>query len=168
MQNKRWGVPLLQLLCKDFTLSFNTSVLVNNLLALKAFRTFLNNYKQHEMPKKAIRERLRLWLERKLVAFIGESLRKTSRQRFLVELAKNLVETHAQKVMSELMSDNDAKTAFATLKDAPVGVFALLYIVQHPHLLSEVRSAKELFDLISQTELTVALLKNPREEQSYK
>lgn len=149
-------------------LTFNTSVLVNNLLALKAFRTFLNNYKQHEMPKKAIRERLRLWLERKLVAFIGESLRKTTRQRFLIELAKNLVETHAQKVMAELLVDDDAKRAFATLKDAPIGMFSILYIVQHPHLLSEVKTARELFDLISQTELTVALLKNPREEQSYK
>lgn len=149
-------------------MTFNTSVLVNNLLALKAFRTFLNNYKQHEMPRKAVRSTLRNWLERKLVGFLVKSIPMVSRQRLLLGVAKGLVELKATSVMTELVQDEDAKKAFASLKDAPVGMFSILYLVQHPHLLAEIKSAKELFDLISETELTVALLKNPREEQSYK
>ena len=149
-------------------MNFSTSVSVNNLLALKAFRTFLNNYKQHEMPRKSIRGFIRTWLERKLAVFIGECLRHSSRQRFLVELAKTLVEKKAVETMTELLNDPDAQTAFMSLKDAPVPMFAVLYLVQNPHLVMTLKTAKELFDLISETELKVALLKNPREEQSYK
>lgn len=147
-------------------MNFSTSVSVNNLLALKAFRTFLNNYKQHELPK-PIRGTLRNWLERKLVDFLALSVAKLSRQRLLLALAKVLVEKHATKIMTELVQDRDAQTAFASLKDAPVGMFSILYLVQNPHLLAEIKSTKALFDLISETELKVALLKNPREEQSY-
>lgn len=149
-------------------MTFNISVLVNNLLALKAFRTFLINYKQHEMPRSVRLNGLSRWFERKLINFLAVSVRKLSRQRLLLALARVLVENHATKIMTELVQDDDAKRAFASLKDAPVGMFSILYLVQHSHLLAEIKSAKELFDLISETELTVALLKNPREEQSYK
>lgn len=149
-------------------MAFNTSVLVNNLLALKAFRTFLNNYKQHEMPRGIRKNAIIRWFERQLVDFIALSTSKISRQRLLLALAKVMVEKHATKTMTELVLDTDAQKAFMSLKDAPVGMFAVLYLVQNAHLLTEIKSAKELFDLISETELKVALLKNPREEQSYK
>lgn len=149
-------------------MTFNTSVLVNNLLALKAFRTFLNNYKQHEMPRGLRKNVIVRWLERKLISFLGSCLRKVSRQRFLIEISKNVIENHAAQIMAELLRDDDAKKAFMSLKDAPVGMFAVLYIIQNPHLMGNGKTGKEIFNLISETELTVALLKNPREEQSYK
>lgn len=91
-----------------------------------------------------------------------------SRKRLLTEVATSLVELKAVEIMTELLNNEDAQKAFMSLKEAQPGMFAILYLVQNPARLAEVKTGKDLFAVLSQTELDVALLKNPREDNVYK
>ncbi len=116
-------------------LSFAISVAVNNLIALKNFRTFLFNHVQHN--------------------------RTTFVERWLVERAKGWIERRAWLEIRGLMLDPMAQVASVTLNDVDAAFFAVLYICQYPQTLGNCSSGKELFDVLSQMELEFARLKRP-------
>lgn len=145
------------------SLSFGTSVAVNNLIALKAFRTYLINYKQHEMPRGKRANWFVRWLERMAISLLTRSLWISSRQRFIIGFAKSIIEAQALKTVADLIVDPDAKKASVSLKDVEPAMFTMLYLVQNPYLLADVKTGTELFAIISQLELEFALIKHPRE-----
>ena len=145
------------------SLSFGTSVAVNNILALKAFRTYLINYKQHEMPRGKRRGRISRWIERQVIGWLTKSLWISTRQRFILDFVKTVIEAQALKTVADLLVDSEARKASVALKDVEPSMFAMLYLVRNPHLLADAKTGTELFAVISQLELEFALIKNPRE-----
>lgn len=122
-------------------LSFSTSVAVNNLLALKAFHTFLFNYGLHESPswlEKMTIPKLRLWVETKAMFFLGQ-----------------------------LQADDEAAKASVTLNDVTSDFFAVLYLLHHPELTVEIDGGKDLFMLLAQMSLEFEKVKKPRTEAGY-
>lgn len=122
-------------------LSFGNSVSINNLLALKAFHTFLFNYGLHEKPS---------LLERQFIPYL-----------------KSWVERRAQHTMAELLIDESAKSASVALNDVSAGLFGVLYLVQNPYLLKEVATGQELFLLLSQMELEFVKIQKPKDSISH-
>ena len=118
-------------------LSFGTSVAINNLLALKAFYTFLFNYQLHETPS---------WLERK----------------FILPRLRNWVADKACSTMAELVLDESAKSASVTLNDVPGDFFAVLYCVQNPKELVGITEGAQLFILLANMSLEFEKIKKPR------
>lgn len=119
-------------------LSFGTSVAVNNILALRAFYTFLFNHELHGKPS---------WLER----------------RFILPRLKAWVADQAWTNMQELMADAGAQAASVSLNDVPGDFFAVLYIVNRPHEIGELRTGRELFQLLAQMALEFEKIRKPRE-----
>ncbi len=122
-------------------LSFGTSVAVNNLLALRAFYTFLFNYQLHEHPS---------FLEKLAIPWLA-----------------GWVERRAMDTMNELARDNAARTASVSLNDVSGDFFAVLYLVQNPQLAVEVGTGKELFLLLAQMSLEFEKVKHPRDGTKY-
>lgn len=116
-------------------LTFGTSVAVNNILALRAFYTFIFNYTLHEKP-----------------AFL---------ERFWLPLLKKWVEIRAVKTMNELLNDTNAKTASVSLNDVSGDFFAVLYLVQNPLLVSETKTGQELFQMLAQMALEFEKVRKP-------
>lgn len=116
-------------------LTFGTSVSVNNILALRAFYTFIFNYTLHEKP--SFLEKL--WLPK----------------------LKSWVEDRAVKTMNELLNDEGAKVASVTLNDVSGDFFAVLYIVQNPALVVEIKTGHELFQLLAQMALEFEKVRKP-------
>ena len=123
-------------------LTFGTSVSVNNILALRAFYTFIFNYTLHEKP--SFLERL--WLPR----------------------LKAWVESRAVATMNELLNDTNAKTASVSLNDVSGDFFAVLYLVQNPLLVVETKTGHELFQLLSQMALEFEKVRKPHIQTEYK
>lgn len=124
------------------SLSFSTSVSINNLLALKAFHTFLFNYGLHEKPgviERMAIPHLQSWVERK-----------------------------AMSTINELLRDEDAKLASVSLNDVSAGIFTCLYLVQNQHLLTEVKTGKDLFMLMAEMELEFVKVQRPKATTEYK
>ena len=121
-------------------LTFGTSVAVNNILALRAFYTFIFNYTLHEKP--AFWERL--WLPD----------------------LKKWVARRAMKTMKTLLADEEAKNASVSLNDVNGDFFAVLYIVQNPSLIKEVDGGHELFQLLAQMALEFEKIRKPKVEES--
>lgn len=119
------------------SLSFGQVVGVNNLLALRAFSTFLFNYTLHEKPN-----------------FI---------ERFAIKAADKWIELRARKEFIELK--NGIEQASLSLNDCQTGMFTVLYLASQKEL--TFGSGKELFQLISNTELEFEKIKKPRFETSY-
>lgn len=119
-------------------LSFGTSVAINNILALRSFYTFLFNYELHDHPS---------WIER----------------RFLIPRLKAWVSNRAWKNMQELMVDPAARTASVSLNDVPGDMFAVLYIVNNPHEIGELRTGHELFQVLAYMALEFEKIRKPRE-----
>ena len=122
-------------------LSFGTSVSVNNLLALRAFYTFLFNYQLHEKP------------------FFWE--------RMVIPYVKRWIESKAVNTMNELLNDSDAKMASVSLNDVSGDFFAVLYIVQNPELVVETKTGQELFLLLAQMALEFEKIRKPRTDTGY-
>lgn len=122
-------------------LTFGTSVSVNNILALRAFYTFIFNYTLHEKP--SFLERL--WLPD----------------------LKKWVANRAMKTMNELLNDTDAKQASVSLNDVSGDFFAILYIVQNPQLVVEVSTGHELFQLLAQMALEFEKIRKPKADAGY-
>ena len=122
-------------------LTFGTSVSVNNLLALRAFYTFIFNYTLHEKP--TFLEKL--WLPK----------------------LKSWVEDRAVKTMNELLNDNEAKLASVSLNDVSGDFFAVLYVVQNPQLVIEIKTGHELFQLLAQMALEFEKVRKPRTDAGY-
>lgn len=122
-------------------LDFGTSVAVNNLIALRAFYTFLFNYTLHEKPS---------WLEKKGIPYL-----------------KSWVEKRALATMDELLNSETAKAASVSLNDVSGDFFAVLYICQHPELVVELSTGNELFLLLSQMGLEFEKVKHPRDGTKY-
>jgi hypothetical protein len=123
-------------------LTFGTSVAINNLLALKAFHTFLFNYQMHYHPS---------WLER----------------RFIPRL-RSWVEKRAILTMAELVLSMDAKSASVSLNDVSAGLFGVLYLVQNSHELIEIKTGQELFMLLAQMELEFVKMQKVKQPIEYK
>lgn len=119
-------------------LSFGTSVAVNNILALKAFYTFLFNYELHDRPT---------WIER----------------RFVLPRLRAWVENRAWATMQELLVDPAAKAASVSLNDVPGDFFAVLYVVNNPHELGQSKTGREMFLLLAQMALEFEKIRKPRE-----
>jgi hypothetical protein len=66
--------------------------------------------------------------------------------------------------MAELLTSSDAKAASVSLNDVPAAYFAVLYLVQNPHLLTEIHTGKDLFQLLANMELEFVKVQKPREE----
>lgn len=122
-------------------LTFGTSVAVNNILALRAFYTFIFNYTFHERPS---------WLERL----------------WLPDL-KKWVAKRAIKTMGSLLSNSDAKAASVSLNDVSGDFFAVLYIVQNPHVVVNITTGHDLFQLLAQMSLEFEKVRKPKAEAGY-
>lgn len=122
-------------------LTFGTSVAVNNLLALRAFYTFLFNYQLHEKP--------------------------TFYERWALPVLKRWVERKAMNTTTDLLTDPDHKTASVSLNDVSGDFFAVLYIVNNPQELGETKTGQELFLLLAQMALEFEKIKKPRESVSH-
>lgn len=118
-------------------LTFGTVVALNNLLALKAFYTFLFNYNLHENP--SFFERL--WLPR----------------------LAGWVERRAIATMSALLNDQDARTASVSLNDVSGDFFSILYCVHNPQEVIKITSGRELFLVLAHMALEFEKIKKPRE-----
>lgn len=116
-------------------MTFGTSVFVNNILALRAFYTFLFNYQLHEKPS---------FLEKLAIPYI-----------------KRWIESKAVNTMNELLNDYDAKSASVSLNDVSGDFFAVLYLVQNPQLINETKTGKDLFQLLSQMALEFERVRKP-------
>lgn len=122
-------------------MTFGTSVAVNNILALRAFYTFLFNFEIHGKPE--------FW------------------ERWLLKAAKTWVASKAWSNMQELLNDPAAKTASVTLNDVPGDFFAVLYLVAQPHEMGQMTTGQELFTLLAQMGLEFEKIKKPRESVSH-
>lgn len=124
-------------------ISFGLVVAVNNLLALKNFTVFLNNYRIFEKPN---------WIERWIFNKVQPWINRKAIRNFL-------------DVVEELKK-------FETnigLKDCQSGMFSILHIANDYRLNRLViHDAPELFSLISHMELEFEKLKNPKNDESYK
>ncbi len=125
----------------NMALTFGTSVAVNNILALRAFYTFIFNYTLHEKP-----------------SFI-EKL-------WLPDL-KKWVAKRAMKTMRELLADGEAKAASVSLNDVTGDFFAVLYVVQHPELIANISNGQELFILLAQMALEFEKIRKPKVDAGY-
>jgi hypothetical protein len=123
------------------SLSFSTSISVNNLLALRAFYTFIFNYTLHEKP--SFLEKI--WLPK----------------------LKSWVETRAVATMNELLNDPAAKQASVSLNDVSGDFFAVLYVVQNPQLVIEMKTGQELFQLLAQMALEFEKIRKPKTDAGY-
>lgn len=123
-------------------LSFGTSVSINNLFALKAFHTFLFNYQLHEKPnflERYFLPRLNVW-----------------------------VEDQAMKQMASLAESPDAKDASVSLNDVSSEIFTVLYLVQHPELIIDCSTGKELFIVMAQMNLEFIKIQKPKASIEFK
>lgn len=123
------------------SLTFGTSVAVNNLLALRAFYTFLFNYQLHEHPS--------FW-ERKAIPFL-----------------RRWVEKRAVTTMNELLNDQDARAASVSLNDVSGDFFSVLYCVQNPQEVVDLKTGQELFILLANMALEFEKIKKPRGNTEY-
>jgi hypothetical protein len=120
-------------------LSFGVVVGANNLLALKAFNTFLSNYLLFNKP---------LFIER-----------------FLINRSKDWIYSKALKEFKELRIEVKKDTINVTLNDCPAGMFAVLYLANQEIKIS---SALGLFASMSATELEFVKLQKPKKTEEYK
>lgn len=123
------------------SLSFTQVVACNNLLALRSFSTFLFNYSLHEKPN--------------LI------------ERLAIGAAEKWIELRARKEFIELKQalDTMEDKGSIKLKGCRTAVFTVLYLASNKELTFS--SGKELFKMISDTELEFEKIKNPREETAY-
>lgn len=122
-------------------LTFGTSVSINNLQALRSFHTFLFNYQMHEHP-----------------SFI---------EKWFLPKLKTWVEERAIATMSELLVSEDAKSASVSLNDVSSEMFCVLYIVQNPQLITEIRTGKDLFMLMANMNLEFVKIQRPKNPTDY-
>jgi hypothetical protein len=120
-------------------LSFGLVVASNNLLALKAFNTFLSNYCLFESP-----------------SFI---------EKFVIKRVKVWLEKEAIKQFKDIKEEVVKETINLSLNDCSTGMFTVLHLGNLPMKLP---TGKELFDLISHTELEFEKLKKPKAAEQYK
>jgi hypothetical protein len=119
-------------------LSFGLVVASNNLLALKAFNTFLSNYCLFEKP-----------------SFI---------EKFIIKRTKVWLEKEAIKQFKDIREEVVKDTINLSLNDCPTGMFTVLHLGNLP---IPMPTGKELFDLISHTELEFEKLKKPKTDNKY-
>lgn len=120
-------------------LSFGIVVACNNLLAMRAFVTFLSNYLLFNKP------------------YFFE--------RFLIGKAKAWIYAKALKEFKELKEEVKKDTINVTLNECPAGMFAVLYLANQN---VPVEDAAGLFASISATELEFVKLQKPKTNEAYK
>jgi len=120
-------------------LSFGLVVASNNLLALKSFNTFLSNYCLFEKP-----------------SFI---------EKFIIKRVKVWLEKEAIKQFKDVKEEVLKDTINLSLNDCATGMFTVLHLGNLP---IPTPTGKELFELISHTELEFEKLKKPKATEQYK
>ena len=120
-------------------LSFGLVVASNNLLALKAFNTFLSNYLLFEKPS--------------LI------------EKYIIKKAKVWIEKEAIKQFRDIRIEVSKETINLYLNDCSTGMFTVLHLGLLP---LTPMTGTELFDLISYTELEFEKLKKPKAAEQYK
>lgn len=120
-------------------LSFGLVVASNNLLALKSFNTFLSNYCLFQKPS--------------LI------------EKYIIKKAKVWIEKEAIRQFKDIKEEVVKEVINLSLNDCSTGMFTVLHLGNQPMKLP---TGKELFDLISHTELEFEKLKKPRASEAYK
>lgn len=124
-------------------ISFGLVVATNNLLALKNFAVFLNNYKIFEKPGF-----LEKWLISKIEPWVYQK---------------------ALRNFQDILEQVKKWEISIGLKDCATGMFTTIYIAnEYQHGRMKINNAMELFQLMASTELEFEKLKNPRTDESYK
>lgn len=116
------------------SLSFNLVVLVNNLIALKRFNTFLSNYELWEKPT---------WVHK-----------------WAIHRARGWIGRESLRIFNEIIKEVQDAPPVLGLNDCATDMFAVLHIALH--VLPA--DAKDLFNLMSETELNFERLKKPRSD----
>jgi len=119
-------------------LNFGIVVACNNLLAMRAFNTFLSNYLLFNKP-----------------SFI---------ERFLINRSKDWIYSKAIKEFIELKVEVTKVTVNVTLNECPAGMFAVLYLANQGVVC---HNAPDLFALIATTELDFFKLQKPKTNEAY-
>lgn len=124
-------------------LSFGLVVATNNLVALKNFNVFLNNYQIFDKPlflERWMLRRLHLWVQNKAI-----------------------------KNFNDIVEEVRKTEINVGLKDCATSMFTTLYIAnEYQYGRMEIHNALELFQLMGNTELEFEKLKNPKVDESYK
>lgn len=116
-------------------LTFGTSVAVNNILALRAFYTFIFNYELHEAPA--------FW------------------EKWWLPALKRWVARRALQTMLNLINDGDAQAASVSLNDVAGDFFSVLYIVQYPDTIRNVHNGHDLFQVLADMTLQFEKIRKP-------
>jgi len=124
-------------------ISFSLVVASNNLLALKNFTVFLNNYKIFEKPN-----------------FI---------ERWMIDKSQVWVNKRAIQNFLDIVTEVKKFETNIGLNDCATSLFTVIYIANEYKLGKMViHDALELFQIISTTELAFEKLKKPQSDESYK
>ncbi len=113
---------------------------VNDVLALKDFNTFLNNFLIHEKP-----------------SFL---------ERYVAKKAQAWIQRRAIRIFNEIQSQVKESTINVALNEMNVDMFTVLALANDP--LISPKTGEELFLTIASTELHFNKLQKPRQEQTYK
>lgn len=127
-------------------LSFGIVVAINNILALKNFSVFLNNFMLFEKPN---------WLEKRLI-----------------QLSLVWLERQAWKNYEDVKTELEKNRFNLLPTKCKVDFWAVLFVANQQHFISidkdRIISAKELFAAISENELRINRILKPRANEAYK
>lgn len=126
------------------SLSFGAVVACNNVIALKSFTTFLSNYRTFDKPSiiaKWLSNKAQIWIDRMALKEFND---------VKLEIAKEDV-------------------GYLSLNDMDTALFTVLRVATEVNTKGvRIDTAKDLFSLISNTQLEFEKLKKPRVDESYK
>lgn len=126
------------------SLSFGAVVACNNVIALKSFTTFLSNYRTFDRPTFISK-----WLSLKAQVWID--------YRALKEF---------NDIKGEIAKED---VGYLSLNDMDTALFTVLRVATEVNTKGlRIDTAKDLFSLISSSQLEFEKLKKPRVEESYK
>jgi hypothetical protein len=121
-------------------LSVSLVFAVNDLLALKSFNTFLNNFQIHENPN--------------LVS------------RYLAKWSQRWIQARSLKIFSEVRTMAGDNTIDVALNKCSTGMFAVLSLATTPSF--QPKQGTELFLSIASAELAFEKLRAPQPDSTYK
>jgi hypothetical protein len=119
-------------------ISFGLVVASNNLLALKAFNTFLSNYCLFQKP-----------------SFI---------EKYIIKRTKTWLEKEAIRQFKDIKEEVSKEVINLSLNDCATGMFTVLHL---GNLEMQMPTGRELFDMIAHTELEFEKLKKPKTAEAY-
>lgn len=112
---------------------------VNDLLALKAFNTFLNNFQIHEKPTF-----IESWFARR---------------------AQSWIQNRAMKIFNEIRKETATRPIDVALNQCSTGMFAVLSLSITPSF--NPSTGEDIFLSVANTELTFEKLRSPKADSLY-